>query len=78
MDFYDIPNDKRDAQQTSNAPAADDKPWLGVFFECCKVYARAHKTATGTHYVGHCPRCASPVRFKIGEGGSGARFWSAG
>jgi hypothetical protein len=56
---------------------ADGKPWLGVFFDCCRVYSRAHRNAAGSHYIGHCPRCAARVQFKIGEGGSGARFWTA-
>jgi hypothetical protein len=75
MDFYDIPPERGAAAQSGTE--ADGKPWLGVFFDCCRVYSRAHRNAAGSHYIGHCPRCAARVQFKIGEGGSGARFWTA-
>ncbi|MBU0553315.1 hypothetical protein KKF91_13205 [Myxococcota bacterium] len=51
------------------------RPFLGIYFECCRVYARIYPNKEGTHYVGRCPRCLKPARFQIGEGGSDQRIW---
>jgi hypothetical protein len=53
-------------------------PFLGVHFTCCDVYARVYPNREGTAYVGHCPRCAKRVQFKVGPGGTDARFFTAG
>ena len=75
MDFYDIPPPPARAASTDESNGV--RPFLGISFDCCKVYARVYRNAPGTHYVGNCPRCARQVRFKIGTEGSGARFWTA-
>jgi len=49
------------------------RPFLSVKFACCNVYQRIYKSADGQSYRGHCPKCARPVHFKIGPGGSDAR-----
>ena len=49
--------------------------YLGVHFECCDVYARVYANLDGSAYVGHCPRCAKRVRFRIGPDGVDARFF---
>jgi hypothetical protein len=49
------------------------RPFLSVQFACCGVYQRIYKNAEGTAYVGHCPKCAKPVRFAVGPGGTTAR-----
>lgn len=54
-----------------------DKSYLGIMFECCNVYARIYKNKAGTHYAGHCPKCMKSIKIKIGEGGSGDRFFKA-
>ncbi len=51
------------------------RDFLGILFDCCGVYARVYKSADGRHYAGRCPRCTRPIRFQVGEGGSGRRFW---
>jgi hypothetical protein len=69
---------------SSDAPAATNREteksgsFLGVHFTCCDVYARVYPNRDRTAYVGHCPRCAKRVDFKIGPGGTDARFFSAG
>ena len=54
------------------------RPFIGIHFECCGVYARIYLTKKGDAYAGHCPKCAAPIRVKAGPGGSKSRFWTAG
>lgn len=51
--------------------------YLGVHFACCDAYARIYPNRENSLYVGHCPRCAKRVEFKIGPGGTDARFFMA-
>ncbi|CAN5379135.1 hypothetical protein BH10PLA1_BH10PLA1_12590 [soil metagenome] len=56
-------------------PAATGRPFLSVLFACCKVYTRLYRDPTGAFYAGHCPKCARPVKFKVGTGGTSARHF---
>ena len=49
------------------------RPYLSVHFACCGVYQRVYQSADGKTYQGRCPRCAVPVRFVVGSGGTAAR-----
>lgn len=49
------------------------RPFLSVHFACCGVYQRVYRDADGKAYRGRCPRCALPVTFAVGEGGTSAR-----
>lgn len=51
--------------------------FLGVHFMCCDVYSRVYPNREQTVYVGRCPRCGKKVQFRIGEGGTDARFFRA-
>ena len=53
------------------------RPFLGILFECCRVYARIYLQKDGVAYSGSCPRCARRLRVLIGEGGTGRRFFRA-
>lgn len=53
------------------------KPFLGIMFECCNMYARIYRNKEGTHYEGRCPKCGRPLKVKIGDGGTGQRFFRA-
>ena len=76
-------NDPRDYKldlSSAKSPAESDKkaaprPYVSVKFACCGVYQRIYRNADGTRYEGHCPKCAKPVRFKVGAGGTDARFF---
>ncbi len=53
------------------------KPFLGVMFECCNVYARIYKNKAEDAYEGHCPKCARRIVVRIGKGGTDNRFFTA-
>ena len=53
------------------------RPYIGVLFKCCHVYARVYLNRAGTDFIGHCPKCAAKIRIKAGPGGSRSRFWTA-
>ncbi len=59
------------------AQCKQGRPFLGIHFACCRVYARIYRNAQGDAYVGHCPRCGRPVRVKISPTGTQARFFEA-
>ena len=52
------------------------RPFLSVHFACCGADQRVYRDPDGTPYRGRCPRCAKPVRFVVGEGGTSARFFT--
>lgn len=53
------------------------RPWLAISWRCCDVYSRVYRNRAGTHYEGNCPRCAKPVRVRIGPSGTHVRFFDA-
>lgn len=55
----------------------EKRKFLGIYFECCNVYGRIYENKEKTAYVGRCPKCLRPIKVKIGEGGTNARFFRA-
>ena len=53
----------------------EKRKFLGIWFDCCHVYGRLYKNATGDAYVGRCPKCMRPVRVNIGGEGTNRRFF---
>ena len=53
------------------------RKFLGIYFECCRLYARIYRNCEGTAYEGRCPRCGRSVRVSIGAGGTPRRFFAA-
>jgi hypothetical protein len=54
-----------------------ERPFLGIFFECCRAYGRIYKRPDGAAYEGRCPRCRLKVRVPIAPGGTRKRFFAA-
>jgi hypothetical protein len=75
-----LPSNERRSRDSRRDYGQSDKtarPFVGVQFECCGIYARVYRNAAGTAYVGNCPRCAKKIELKIGPGGSDSRFFTA-
>lgn len=51
------------------------RPFLQVWFRCSGHYQRVYRSADGTSYQARCPKCAKQVRFRVGPGGTGERFF---
>lgn len=53
------------------------RPFVGIVFKCCGVYARIFRNEEATAYEGHCPSCGRPVRIPIHPRGTKRRFFAA-
>ncbi|QDU87561.1 hypothetical protein Pla175_09260 [Pirellulimonas nuda] len=66
-----------DAGPPRGANRMTGRPFIGVRFACCGVYTRVYRNQAATAYEGRCPRCGKAVKFPIGPGGTGERFFEA-
>ncbi len=57
--------------------AGAGRPYIGVLFECCRIYARIYRRPHDDHYIGRCPRCLRVLRVRVGPDGTPARFLRA-
>jgi len=48
---------------------------IGIHFKCCRVYWRIYRTADGSRFAGHCPKCGFPATVNISPGGTDASFF---
>lgn len=64
-------------EESNSRPASMDRPFVGVVFRCCGVYARIYRNRRGSAYEGYCPRCGGKLRIPIGPNGTDARFFEA-
>jgi hypothetical protein len=53
------------------------RPYLGIHFACCDVYARVYINRDQTGYEGCCPKCLRKVHFRIGPHGTDSRIFTA-
>lgn len=75
----DLSSNADDGEPNAAAISASGRrPFLGIHFVCCDVYARIYVNRDRSAYAGHCPKCRRPVTVRIGPGGSNARFFQAG
>ncbi len=54
------------------------KPFIGMHFKCCNVYARIYINRTETAFVGWCPKCTRKVEVRISPDGTDDKFFTAG
>ena len=73
----DLASDPGEPQGKDSASSVDQRKYVGVRFQCCGIYQRIYVNKEGTAYEGRCPKCAKPVRLRIGEGGTTNRFFEA-
>lgn len=57
----------------------DKRPFIGVTFACCNVYARIYLNRDGNAFEGRCPRCyrKKVVVNVVEHGGTTDRFFTA-
>lgn len=77
---FDASSDPDEAPERPPATTSrvQRRPFLGIQFSCCNMYARIYKSPRDACYRGHCPRCGRQVKVPIGSGGSAQRFFTAG
>lgn len=46
------------------------KPFISVYFKCCKVYQRIYLNKTGEKFVGWCPKCTRKVTAVVSPDGT--------
>ncbi|RKX27339.1 MAG: hypothetical protein DRP47_06720 [Candidatus Zixiibacteriota bacterium] len=54
------------------------RPFIGVYFKCCRVYSRIYLNKAGTAFVGWCPKCARKTVVRVSPTGSKERIFTAG
>jgi hypothetical protein len=77
FDLSSEPPGGREPGRAAGPGRTGPRPFLGVHFACCGVYARVYLNREQTAYNGHCPRCSRRVQFLIGAEGTQARFFTA-
>ena len=65
----------RPTDQRQPGARTPDRPWIGVQFTCANRYVRVHRRVDGSGYLARCPACGREVRFRVGDGGTDARFF---
>lgn len=64
--------------ETAGNKNGKKREFVGVFWECCKVYSRIYLNSRGTAYVGWCPKCSRRVQMNVSPSGSKSRFFNVG
>lgn len=58
-------------------PKTGPRPYLGIYFECCRVYARVYRRPDQPQYVARCPRCLRAAKIRVGPDGKSGRMFIA-
>jgi len=53
------------------------REFIGVIFQCCRVYSRIYLDKKKKMFAGHCPRCGAKLNILISDSGSESRFFVA-
>ena len=64
--------------EEDNQEKSPKRKFIGVWFECCRVYGRLYKNKQGTQYYGRCPKCLRAIRVRIdgnSENATNRRFF---
>jgi hypothetical protein len=78
LDLTSEPGGSADAERAQMAERpGKERPYVGINFACCGVYARIYINRKRTAYEGNCPKCSGHVRLVIGPDGTDQRFFSA-
>ncbi len=67
LDCHDIPEES----------PAGSRPYIGVLFECCGVYARIYRRPDCPMYQARCPKCLRLVSVRVAKDGVNARLFRA-
>lgn len=62
---------------SSTSPPSEARPWIGVHFECCGIYARIYRRPDSPVYAGQCPRCLARITARVGADGTPQRLFRA-
>jgi len=77
LDIEGVSPDEPPPAEPRDEPLFEERPWIGIVFECCQVYARVYRDRSATTYQGRCPKCLRQVRLRVGPGGTDLRFFAA-
>lgn len=66
-----------DVYDTADRAPDSARPYIGILFDCCGVYARVYRRAEARVYEGRCPKCLAQVRVRVGPHGVAARIFRA-
>jgi hypothetical protein len=55
----------------------ESRPFVGVLFDCCGVYARIYRHPDARVYQGRCPKCLRMLTLRVGPDGTAARIFRA-
>lgn len=75
-DYIDIEGLRNlESEDERNSNEGRRRKFLSVWYQCCHTYGRMIRNASGTKYIGHCPRCGARVEALIGPGGTSQRIF---
>ncbi len=71
LDCYDDPTAARPVD------GREQRPHIGMLFECCGVYTRLYRHQEEGCYRGRCPKCLGTLVVRVGPDGVSTRIFRA-